>query len=395
MSLNDWRAYKLGDIAQLRKEQVPPNGVVQSYIGLEHIEQQTLRLKGIGSSSEVISNKYRFYEGDILFGKLRPYFRKVYNPKFGGVCSTDIFVIKNKEDIDKTFLFYLIASEAFTQLAYAGNTGTRMPRADWSHLITTDWLIPEKKEVQKNIGSILSSLDEKIELNLQTNQTLEAITQTLFRELCVTKGNELPQGWKETSFEEEFDAERGLSYKGVGLAESEGVPMHNLNSIYEGGGFKTEGVKYYTGAYKEKNIVKPGDVIVANTEQGHKYRLIGFPAIVPRFFGDLGIYSHHIYRLTPKRSSYLTTDFAYHLLLRNEVREQVIGFANGTTVNMLKVEGLKKPTFRMPPKDVVEKFTAIAKSNRLLVEANIEENQTLTALRDSLLPKLMKGEIEV
>src|SRR5690606_24389645 len=126
-----WKTYSLGEIAEIRKEQVLPNGKEQPYIGLEHIEQQSLRLNGIGSSKDVISNKFKFYSGDILYGKLRPYFRKVYHPKFEGVCSTDIYVIKNKGNVDQGFLYYLIATEEFTNIANSGSSETRMPRADW------------------------------------------------------------------------------------------------------------------------------------------------------------------------------------------------------------------------------------------------------------------------
>ena len=98
MSSNDWKNYKFSEIAELRKEQIAPNGKELPYIGLEHIEQQTLRLNGIGSSTGLASNKFKFYKGDILYGKLRPYFRKVYQADFDGVCSTDIFVIKNKKN---------------------------------------------------------------------------------------------------------------------------------------------------------------------------------------------------------------------------------------------------------------------------------------------------------
>jgi len=93
MMVEGWKTYKLKEVAELRKVQYQPNGEDLPYIGLEHIEQQTLRLNGIGSSKNVISNKYKFISGDILYGKLRPYFRKVYMPKFSGVCSTDIYVI--------------------------------------------------------------------------------------------------------------------------------------------------------------------------------------------------------------------------------------------------------------------------------------------------------------
>ncbi len=261
---------------------------------------------------------------------------------------------------------------------------------------------------QYRIADIIFALDEKIELNRQTNVTLGAIVQALFKEWFVdfnfptAKGEMIeselgmiPNGWKITAFEDELEAERGLSYKGAGLETENAMPMHNLNSVYEGGGYKFNGIKYYSGEYKEKHIVRPGDLIVANTEQGHKYLLIGYPAIVPSTFGEIGIYSHHIYCLRPKPHSYLTTDFVYQLLLQSEIREQVIGFANGTTVNMLKIEGLRKPKFVLPPKELVVQFSELARSVRLRHEENINQSTTLAAVRDTLLPRLMSGEVSV
>ncbi len=261
---------------------------------------------------------------------------------------------------------------------------------------------------QRRIADILSALDEKIELNRQTNTTLEAIAQAIFKEWFVefrfpgatgemveSKLGRIPRGWKVAVFKDELEAERGLSYKGFGLKSGNAMPMHNLNSVYEGGGYKFDGIKYYSGEYKDKYIVRPGDLIVANTEQGHKYLLIGYPAIVPSTFGDVGIYSHHIYRVRPKPLSYLTADFVYQLLLQPEIREQVVGFANGTTVNMLKIEGLQKPRFVLPPKELVSRYSGLAMNIRLRHEENIKQSATLAAVRDALLPSLMSGEIEV
>ena len=412
MSFNEWEAFKLGELIDIKHgfafkgeffSKEPSDDILLTpgnfKIGGGFKDEKAKYYKGqyppayiLKEGDLIVTMTDLSKAGDTLgYAAKIPQHEKIrylHNQRLG-------LVVFKKQDIVPDYLYWLLRTRDYQLFIVNSATGTTVKHTSPTLIRQYEFKAPKNKETQTRVASILSSFDDKIELNRQINQTLEAITQTIFREMCVPKGDALPKGWKEKTFEDEFEAERGLSYKGAGLAESEGVPMHNLNSIYEGGGYKTGGVKYYTGAYKEKNVVKPGDLIVANTEQGHKYRLIGFPAIVPKFFGDLGIYSHHIYKLTPKRSSYLSSDFAYHLLLRNEVREQVIGFANGTTVNMLKVEGLKKPTFRMPPKDIVEKFTAIAKANRLLVEANIEENQTLTALRDSLLPKLMKGELEV
>jgi type I restriction enzyme S subunit len=212
--MSEWKKYKFSDFAELRKEQVAPNGAEQPYIGLEHIEQQSLRLNGVGSSNEVISNKFKFYSGDVLYGKLRPYFRKVFNPKFEGVCSTDIFVIKNKELVDQTFLFYLVATEEFTGIANSGSSGTRMPRAEWSQLSKSEWQIPANIQEQQEIASILSSLDDKIELNLQMNQTLEAMAQAIFKEWFVNFKfpgfdgelvDGLPKGWRKEPIDKSIE----------------------------------------------------------------------------------------------------------------------------------------------------------------------------------------------
>jgi type I restriction enzyme, S subunit len=258
---------------------------------------------------------------------------------------------------------------------------------------------------QSRIASILSSLDDKIELNLRMNKTLEAIAQAIFKEWFVDfrfpgfdgeMVDGLPKGWDKSKFMNHLDVVRGLSYKGSGLTlHGEGVPMNNLNSIYEGGGYKFEGIKYYKGEYKERHVTRPGDIIVTNTEQGHRYLLIGYPAVVPHYFGETTIFSHHIYRVQPTKNSYLTSQFIYYSIMQPAIRDEIVGCCNGTTVNMLKIDGLQRPNIILPPKDLVMKFSEFVQSIWLRKETNYVENQTLTQLRDTILPKLMTGKIKV
>ena len=96
----NWEVKSISQVAEPIKEVfLPNNKITIPYIGLEHINQQTLSINSIGNSKEIQSQKYIFKKGDILFGKLRPYFRKVYKPNFNGVCSTDILVIRAKNNI--------------------------------------------------------------------------------------------------------------------------------------------------------------------------------------------------------------------------------------------------------------------------------------------------------
>ena len=196
------------------------------------------------------------------------------------------------------------------------------------------FLIPPLPE-QRAIAHVLGKLDDKIELNRRMNETLEEMARALFKSwfvnfdpvrakmegrwrrgeslpglpaelydlfpdrLVPSELGDIPEGWEVKALAECIDVERGLSYKGSGLSAS-GTAMHNLNSIYEGGGYKSDGIKYYNGDHRARHLTQPGDVIVANTEQGHDRLLIGFAAIVPKRFGDYGLFSHHIYKVRPK-----------------------------------------------------------------------------------------------
>ncbi len=190
---------------EVRDRVLPENCNGTRYIGLEHIEQNTLHLNAFGSVNDVSSTKSKFSKGDILFGKLRPYFRKIIRAPFDGVCSTDIWVVRAINGINQGFLYYWMASQEFVGFSMQGSEGTRMPRAKWNHV--SKHQIPFfTNDEQKAIAHILGSLDDKIELNRQMNETLEAMAQALFKSWFVdfdpvidnalAAGNEIPEELK-------------------------------------------------------------------------------------------------------------------------------------------------------------------------------------------------------
>ena len=262
-------------------------------------------------------------------------------------------------------------------------------------------------------------------MNKRTNVTLEAMARTLFRSWFVVfdpvrakaDGQKphgmdaataklfpdsfessaigpIPKGWRVAPLGEFVEVAKGLSYKGDGLAPV-GLPLHNLNSVYEGGGYKHEGIKHYIGEYRPVHVVRVGDLIVTNTEQGHDHLLIGYSAIVPKRYGNNGLFSHHIFRVRPLPASPLTSQFIHHMLLTPRFRGEVIGFSNGTTVNMLHSDGLKKPRLVLPPPELIQRFTEYAESLSDSAEANLDQSRTLATTRDALLPKLLSGEMRV
>ena len=321
---------------------------------------------------------------------------------------------------DPRFISYFLRELDF----FAYSDKAAVPGLNRNHLHQATVRYPTDVSEQRAVAHILGTLDDKIELNRRMNETLEEMARALFKSWFVdfdpvrakmegrntglppdvaalfsnrlvdSELGEIPEGWEVKALKECFDVARGLSYKGTGLS-SDGMPMHNLNSIYEGGGYKDDGIKYYNGDYHLRHVIQPGEVIVANTEQGHDRLLIGFAAIVPKRFGNNGLFSHHIYRVRPKDSFALTPDFICQLLNAQAMHNTVSGYATGTTVNMLPVDALRIPLIVVPPLQVMTTFSTLAKVARIRQEKFMAESRTLADLRDALLPNLVSGKLRV
>jgi len=328
-----------------------------------------------------------------------------------------------KGEVDERFLLYVYLGAQFQETLRSctihGSTVDRIPLIDMPRFPI---LAPTDLGEQRVIAHILGTLDDKIELNRRMNETLEAMARAVFKSWFVdfdpvrskaedrapglpqpladlfpdsfedSEMGAIPRGWEVKPLSDCVDVARGLSYKGSGLSEC-GIPMHNLNSIYEGGGYKHDGLKRYDGDYKSQHVAHAGDLIVANTEQGHDRLLIGYAAIVPARFGQQSLFSHHIYRVRPKPDCELTADYLCHLLNTSVMHDIVSGYANGTTVNMLPLDGLQSPLIVVPDARAISVFSGIAEAARMRNEEMIGESRTLSALRDLLLPKLISGDV--
>lgn len=334
----------------------------------------------------------------------------------------DVKALRPKRNIAPEYLPYLLLGNKERLLSLVDLAGHGTGRLNTGVLKAFDILLPPLSE-QQAIAHVLGTLDAKIDLNRRTSATLDAMARALLQSwfldfdpvrakaegcdaelpdhiaalfpdrLVESEFGEIPEGWEVKAIADGYDAVKGVSYKGSGLADS-GTPLHNLNSVYEGGGYKYEGIKYYTGDYRERHVVRPGDVIVANTEQGHDRLLIGYAALVPRRFGH-GIASHHIYRMRSKPGGTLTPVFLCHLLNSRRMHDVVSGYANGTTVNMLPIDGVQKPQLVVPPGQLIEQFSSFALNCERRREEIISETQALTRLRDALLRMLISGELRL
>lgn len=131
-----WAPGPMGDVGEQRRVQVAPGEIdgETPYIGLEHMPRRDIALSEWGTAASVTSSKFRFRRGDVLFGKLRPYFHKVGPAPVDGVCSTDIIVLYPKRPEYAAWLLMSISSDDFVAHTDRSSAGTKMPRTNWNDM---------------------------------------------------------------------------------------------------------------------------------------------------------------------------------------------------------------------------------------------------------------------
>lgn len=179
-----WKIVKIDDIAIQKKAKINLDTSLEefNYIGLEHMPQGNIGLNNWESSNKVSGNKSLFENGDILFGKLRPYFKKVGIAPVSGICSTDILVINSKIDYYKSYLFLQLIQDSFIKYTSNTATGTRMPRTSWKLISNYEIILPNKEVIIK-FDEIISPILEKVNHLIHENNNLQQLRDTLLPKL--------------------------------------------------------------------------------------------------------------------------------------------------------------------------------------------------------------------
>lgn len=186
----DWGSDRLKDVVTLRDEKLRPQSDTRDYLELEDIESGTGRILSRRDTLDVGSSVTRFYKGDILFGKLRPYLEKYCRPDFDGNCTGEILALR-PDRIHGSFLFYCLASRWFIERCNALAYGAKMPRVDWAtQLAQFELPLPPLVE-QKRIAAFLDrsceDIDRAIAKKRQQLALLDGIYETTI-ERAVTHG---------------------------------------------------------------------------------------------------------------------------------------------------------------------------------------------------------------
>jgi len=326
----------------------------------------------------------------------------------GVLCGTgSLRVSLQGSELLPEFLFRYLSTVAGRHELEGKAVGSTMPNINADIVRSMEVRFPPKDAQQRVVG-LLRSYDELIENNTRRIQILEEMTQAIYREWFVefrypghgdvplvdSDLGPIPAGWEVRRVADVATVDKGLSYKGAFLTDY-GVPMANLKCFQPGGGFRRDGTKPYSGEFKARHAVKPGDLIVANTDLTQAGQVIGSPAIIPTSgFGEGGLVSHHLFavRFEDRR---IERAYLYYVLQDERFRSFARGRASGTTVLGFRSADFLSYVFPCAPPGLQSRFSELVADTHSLSERLEDANEQLRATRDLLLPRLISGEVEV
>lgn len=370
---------KLSDICDFRKGKVDVSKLtLKTYISTENM----LPNKGgitEANSLPTIQLTQEYKKGDVLVSNIRPYFKKIWRAKYDGGCSNDVLVFQGNSNIDGDFLYYVLANGDFFDYSMATSKGTKMPRGDKTSIMQYEVPVFDV-DTQRKIASVLRCLDEKIELNSTINNNLEQQAQAIFSNEFLTLET-LPDGWKQASLIDIADYLNGLAMqKYRPTANETGIPVLKIKELRQG--CCDDNSELCSPNIKSEYIIHDGDVIFSWSGS----------LLVDFWCGGICGLNQHLFKVTSNKHD----KWFYYVWTKHHLdRFIAVAADKATTMGHIKRDELSKAEVLIPNKADYKRIGALLQPIYDLIIANRIENKKLAETRDTLLPKLMSGDIDI
>ncbi|MED3776983.1 restriction endonuclease subunit S [Geobacillus stearothermophilus] len=400
--MNEWKEVRLGEVVQINPESLTkdyPFNVID-YIDISSVGTGELRETTQYPISEAPSRAKRLVRaGDTILSTVRPNRRSflyLKKPKENQVVSTGFAVLRATEKINSRYLYYLISDQKFTDYLVSQEQGAAYPAVSIDSIKNAIVLLPDL-ETQEKIASILGSIDDKIELNVEMNKTLEEMAMTLYKHWFVDFGP-----FQDGEF---VESELGMIPEGW-----ECIEIGEAVSVLGGGTPKTSVKEYWENG--DINWFSPTDLTTQKSlfisKSSKKITKLGLEKSSAKLFppycvmmtsratiGEISINREEactnqgFITLIPNETF---TMYQLYFWLKTNM-DLILSIANGSTFKEVSKTNFKKLKI-LKPKNI-EEFTRKCEKLFKLIESNLIEIEELTNIRDYLLPRLLSGEIDV
>ncbi|MCZ6803386.1 MAG: restriction endonuclease subunit S [Proteobacteria bacterium] len=388
--MGEWREYKLDDIAEIHNQKRVP---------LSKMERSK-RQGGFpyyGASGIVDYIDSYIFDGDfVLISEDGENLRSRNTPiafrasgKFW--VNNHAHIIKGKKSFYNDLIIYFFKNLDLNEYI----TGAVQPKLSKSSLLSISLLLPKDEVEQSKLVKILRCLDDKIELLHRQNKTLEAIAETLFRQWFI---EEAQDDWEEKPLGDVAVVQNGFAFSSRDYVEYQNgyLEVFKMGHIQPGGGLRFSPKADFVPreAKLERWVLKKGDIVMAMTDMKDSMGILAHPAMID--ISNKYVLNQRVARIYLENDDNLVSNHFLYLQLNTEETISLLQSKSNSGVQVnLSTEAIKSFPLVIPPKPVQNKI--LKKINPVLLRTliNREQIKTLEKLRDTLLPKLMSGEVRV
>lgn len=302
-----WEQRRLGEVVERETCQVISSDDNPS-VEYDDVVSEQGKLNKDVLAKRSVKKGIQFNKNHILYGKLRPYLHNWLNPNFKGVAVGDWWVLKPKNDIKKEFLYALIQTQRYDNVANI-STGSKMPRADWNLVSNTNFAIPSQLDEQLKIGEVFSQLDSLIALHQRKLDKLKRVKSAYLTEMFPAEGEREPKrrfpgftgAWEQRKLADVVSISAGGDVDKTKLIEDGGYPVL-ANALTNSG---------IVGYYDSYKVEAPAVTVTGRGDVGHAVaRHVNFTPVV---------------RLLSLKSEVLDADFLANMLNQTNILVESTG----------------------------------------------------------------------
>lgn len=325
-----------------------------------------------------LAYSHAFLQNDILISNIRPYFKKIWFARFNGGCSNDVLVFRAKDGIDPRFLYYVLSNNKFFDYATTTAKGTKMPRGDRTAILQYPITFPSDIDIQKKIAGVLSALDNKIELNNQINSNLEQQAQALLAKHNESINTKCPLGTV-------LNFANGFAFKSTDYLPNGKYKIITIKNVQDGK-VDSQGascINKIPEKLSETCILRIGDILLSLTGNVGRVGIVCEQNL---------LLNQRVAKILPKKPNLHA--FLYFVLRQPAFKTEMENISKGTAQqNLSPIEMLNLNITYSETE--TNKISSTLDSYFDDIICNTIEIYNLNKIRDSLLPKLMSGEIDV
>lgn len=306
-----------------------------------------------------------------------------------------IIIMQGKENVlDDTFLLYALQYEPNKKRIEARSSGTTVFGIKSAELKKVEIDLPNLL-TQRAIADTLSALDDKIALNTKINHHLEQMAQAIFKSWFVDFepwGGVMPEDWETCTLNDIADIKHGYAFRGEYFCDTQtDYQLLTPGNFRIGGGFQIK-PKYYNGPIPKNYILAEGDLVVTMTDLSKNGDTLGFSALVPA--SNLYLHNQRIGFVKINGHKALKS-YVYWLMRTNEYQKYIVNHASGSTVKHTSPRSILSFEIDLPPLSVQQDIVSLLSVMEDTIIRNLRMNKTLSNLRETILPRLMLGELSV